>query len=80
VKQTRMYVRSDKLERWIRAAAGEAQRVWFEDRWEDYEAAVLELWRLAEASGRPDPGVGILYPPYVTQEYAERRARKERGQ
>jgi hypothetical protein len=61
----RLHYRADGIERWIRAAAGQAQRAWFDDRWEDYEGAVLELWRLAEASGRHEIKVGIMYPPYT---------------
>lgn len=54
--------------RWIRAAAGQAQLQWFDDRWSDYEAAVLELRRLAEASGRPELELGILDCVYMGKE------------
>jgi hypothetical protein len=52
------YVRSP--ERWIRAAQGQAQICWHARRWVDYEAACLDLGRLAEASGRHELEVGIL--------------------
>ena len=55
-----LHYRADCIARWIRAAAAQAQGQWFEDRRPDYAAAVDELRRLAQASGRRELELGIL--------------------